>query len=68
MTYQQLSRKLRSLGCELQRQSKGSHEIWFNPEKKVSAVVPRHSGDLPKGTPNAILKQLDITHQELDAA
>lgn len=68
MTYQQLTRKLRSLGCELRRQSKGSHEIWFNPEKRVSTVVPRHSGDIPKGTLNAILKQLDITREEFDAA
>lgn len=68
MTYQQLARKLRALGCELKRQSKGSHEIWFNPEKRVSVVVPRHSGDIPKGTLHAILKQLDITREEFDAA
>lgn len=68
MTYQQLTRKLRSLGCELRRQSKGSHEIWFNPEKRVSAVVPRHSGDIPKGTLTAILRQLEITREEFDAA
>ena len=68
MTYQQLARKLRALGCELKRQSKGSHEIWFNADKKVSAVVPRHSGDIPKGTLSAILKQLDINRDEFDAA
>ncbi|MDE0236723.1 MAG: type II toxin-antitoxin system HicA family toxin [bacterium] len=31
MTYRELTRKLRSLGCEFDRQSRGSHEIWRNP-------------------------------------
>ncbi|MEJ5310279.1 MAG: type II toxin-antitoxin system HicA family toxin [Anaerolineae bacterium] len=31
MTYRELMRKLRVLGCEFKRASKGSHEIWINP-------------------------------------
>ena len=68
MTYRELARKLRLLGCELKRQSKGSHEIWTNTRNNLSAVVPRHSGDVPKGTLAAILKQLGIDRSEFDAA
>lgn len=68
MTYRELVRKLSALGCEFKRQSKGSHEIWTNPRKNLSAVVPHHPGDIPKGTLSAILKQLGIDRDEFDAA
>lgn len=65
MTYQDLPRQLRRLGCELKRQSKGSHEIWHNPRQNRSAVIPRHSGDIPPGTLRSILKGLDISLEDL---
>ena len=68
MTYQQLARKLRALDCEFKRQSKGSHEIWTNTRTNRSAVVPHHTGDIPKGTLNTILTQLGIDRDEFDAA
>ena len=30
MTYRELTRKLRRLGCAFDRQAGGSHEIWIN--------------------------------------
>jgi predicted RNA binding protein YcfA (HicA-like mRNA interferase family) len=68
MTYADLARKLRRLSCELKRQSKGSHEIWHNPRTNRSTVIPHHPDDLPKGTLSAILKQLEISREEFDAA
>jgi len=68
MTYAELARKLQRLGCELRRHSKGSHEIWSNPTAKRSASIPRHSGDLPTGTLKAILRQLEISREDLDQA
>lgn len=65
MTYRELTHHLRRLGCELKRQSKGSHEVWHNPGQNRSAVIPRHSGDLPAGTLRAILKALGISPEEL---
>lgn len=59
---------LESLGCEFKRQSKGSHEIWVNPRRNLSAVVPHHTGDIPKGTLSAVLKQLGIERNDFDAA
>jgi predicted RNA binding protein YcfA (HicA-like mRNA interferase family) len=68
MTYRELARKLSTLGCDFKRQSRGSHEIWINPRKNLTAVIPRHTGDLPRGTVSAILKQLGIDRDEFDAA
>ena len=68
MRYQELTRKLRVLDCTFMRQSKGSHEIWHNPNLNLSAVIPNHPGDLPKGTLQAILKQLGVDRDKFDAA
>jgi predicted RNA binding protein YcfA (HicA-like mRNA interferase family) len=68
VTYRELSRKLRALGCELKRQGKGSHEIWHNPALNRSATVPRHLGDVPKGTLHAVLRALGIERDEFDGA
>jgi len=64
----QLVRRLRALGCEFKRQSKGSHAIWSNPRTNLSTVIPNHPGDIPKGTLNAILKQLGVSREEFDSA
>ena len=66
MTYSELTRKLRALGCVLKRQARGSHEIWHNPRANRSAVIPNHLGDIPIGTLRAVLKQLEIAREELD--
>jgi predicted RNA binding protein YcfA (HicA-like mRNA interferase family) len=68
MIYREVARKLRQLGCQCRRQSKGSPEIWFNSRTNLTAVVPRHSGDMPKGTLSAVSKQLGIDRDEFDAA
>jgi predicted RNA binding protein YcfA (HicA-like mRNA interferase family) len=65
LTYRELTRHLRRLGCVLMRQSKGSHEIWHNPGQNRSAAIPRHPGDLPAGTLRAILKGLGISPDDL---
>lgn len=31
-TYRQVNHKLRRLGFEFDRQARGSHEIWWNPD------------------------------------
>jgi len=67
VTYTELSRKLRALGCVLKRQAKGSHEIWHNPRANRSAVIPNHPGDIPLGTLQAILKHLAIAREDLDS-
>ena len=65
MTYAELTRKLRELGCVFKRQAKGSHEISDNPRVSRSTVAPNHSGDLPAGTIRAILRHLEISPDDL---
>ena len=59
--YRQVTRKLKKLGFEFDRQAAGSHEIWFNPTTKKYTTIPNHPGDMPEGTLRAILKQAGIT-------
>jgi predicted RNA binding protein YcfA (HicA-like mRNA interferase family) len=68
MTYRELTRKLRALGCEFKRASKGNHGIWVNPHLNLATVIPHHPGDIPKGTLRAILKQSGISPDEFTAA
>ena len=69
MTYRVLVKKLGRLGCQFVRQAPGSHEIWWNPQKRSFATVPHHgSKDIPKGTVGAILRDLGLSREELDKA
>ena len=56
MTKLDLEKLLKEAGFELERQ--GKHEIWSNGEIKIP--VPRHAGDIPKGTVSRILKDAGI--------
>jgi len=53
-------RKLRRAGFIFDRQAKGSHEIWWNPQTRARTTVPHHPGDLPEGTLRAILRQAGL--------
>ncbi len=69
MTYRELTRKLRALGCEFDRQSRGSHEIWRNPATGRRTTIPNWGGkDLRFGTFRAILRDLDIDKSTFDRA
>lgn len=57
-------RKLRRAGFVFDRQAKGSHEIWWNPQTRARTTVPHHPGDLPQGTLRAILRQAGISVDE----
>lgn len=39
---------------------RGSHLKLYNSKTNVTTVVPMHSGDLPKGTEQAILKEAGL--------
>jgi predicted RNA binding protein YcfA (HicA-like mRNA interferase family) len=53
--------RLRRAGFVFDRQAKGSHEIWWNPETRARTTVPHHPGDLPEGTVHAILRQAGLS-------
>ena len=67
MNYAELTRKLRSLGCGFRRHAKGSHEIWWHPERRLYTVIPHHGKqDIAKGTLAKILRDLGFTQDDLD--
>lgn len=64
MTYQQVIRHLRAAGFVFDRQAKGSHEIWYNPQTHRYTTVPHHPGNLPRGTLRAIIREAGLTVDE----
>lgn len=56
LTKRELEKLLKEAGFEIDRQ--GKHEIWSNGEVKIP--IPRHAGDIPKGTVSKILKDAGI--------
>lgn len=59
MTFREVEKLLISNGW-YHTHTNGSHYIYKSEEKEGSIVVPRHKGDIPKGTLNSILKQAGI--------
>ena len=67
MRYRDLTRKLRRLGCELDRRAHGDHEIWIRSSTGGRTTIPNWgSRELKTGTVRAILRDLRITRQEFD--
>ena len=60
----EVTRRLGPAGFVSDRQAKGSHEIWWNPQTRTRTTVPHHPGDLPEGTLRAILRQAGLTVQQ----
>lgn len=59
ITFADLTRKLRERGCRFVRHGKGSHELWESATG-TRFPIPRHPGDLRKGTLAAIVKQAGL--------
>ena len=59
MTARDLIRVLKKDGW-YEKDQKGSHLQLVHPKKKGKVTVPVHSGDIPKGTLNSILKQAGL--------
>lgn len=69
MTYRELTRKLRRLNCRFDRQGRGDHEMWINPENRAKAAIPNWgSRDLKVGTVIGIIRQLGISRDEFEQA
>lgn len=64
ITYKELIKKIRKAGFIYDRQAKGSHEIWYHPERKLRTTIPNHSKPLSKGVLRAIINQIGMTVEE----
>ncbi len=64
MTYREVVHRLRVAGFVFDRQAKGSHEIWYNPQTHRRTTVPHHPGNLSRGTLRAIVREAGLTVDE----
>ncbi|MGC1122671.1 MAG: type II toxin-antitoxin system HicA family toxin [Candidatus Methanofastidiosia archaeon] len=64
LTSHKIIRMLKKKGFILDR-TKGSHQIYYHRENKRKVVIPIHKKDLPRGTLLEILRQADISKEEL---
>lgn len=56
MTYGELKRLLKKIGCSVLREG-GNHEIWYSPITGKQFPVGRHTvEEVPRGTLNSIKK------------
>jgi predicted RNA binding protein YcfA (HicA-like mRNA interferase family) len=67
MRYTELIRRLRRLGFTYERNSRGSHEIWWDATHERFTMIPSHPGrEIAKGTLAKILKDLGLREDELN--
>jgi len=68
MTYREVERKLRRLGCqEIPRRSGGSHRKWMNPATGQATTIPDWGAkDLKLGTIRGIIRQLGLDWQAFE--
>ena len=65
LTAREVVRILRSAGFVFDRQAKGSHEIWYNPETRRRVTVPNHPGrPIARGTLMAIIRESGLAVEE----
>lgn len=56
MTYGELKRQLKKIGCYLDREG-GNHEIWYSPITDKHFPIGRHNTEeVPRGTLQSIKK------------
>jgi len=62
VTYRQVTKKLKKLGCtQIRRRGGGSHRLWHNPANDRFTTVPDWRGkDLKTGTVRGVVRQLGL--------
>lgn len=64
LTYREVIARLRRAGFVFDRQAKGSHEIWYNPDTHRRTTVPNHPGTIARGTLRAIIREAGLSIDE----
>lgn len=65
ISYRDMIKKARKAGFAFRRNTGGSHEIWWNEEKKITCVIPHHK-EIKSGTVKSIVKQMRLTEEEFE--
>ena len=61
LTYREVITRLRQAGFVFDRQAKGSHEIWYNPDTHRRTPVPNPPGTIARGTLRAIIREAGLS-------
>lgn len=61
--YREIIKKVRKLGFVFRRNTGGTHEIWWNDERRKTCVIPHHHEIVP-GTLKNILRQMGVSESE----
>jgi len=64
VSYGELARKLRHAGYVEIRTSR--HPVYYLASRNITIPVPRHPGDVPKGTLRAIIREMHISVGEFN--
>jgi len=59
MTFREVDKLLQDNGWTRENKGSGSSHVYYRKSAR-KVPVPNHSGDIPKGTLNAILKQAGL--------
>lgn len=59
MTFKEIEKVILNDGWTY-KSTAGSHNQYIHPSKPGKVTIPKHKGDLPKGTINSILKQAGL--------
>jgi len=63
LPYRIVIKKARKAGFVFRRATGGTHEIWWNENKKKTCVIPHHK-EVKSGTLQSIIDQMGLTEQE----
>lgn len=65
LKYKEVIKKARKAGFTFRRNTGGTHEIWWNEDKKKTCVIPHHQ-EITSGTLRKITEQMGLTEGEFD--
>lgn len=65
LAYRVVIKKARRVGFVFRRSTGGTHEIWWNEEKKRTCIIPHHH-EIKSGTLKSIVKQMGLTDEEFN--
>ncbi|MBI2600399.1 type II toxin-antitoxin system HicA family toxin [Candidatus Daviesbacteria bacterium] len=60
LSYRIVIKKARKAGFVFRRNTGGTHEIWWNEDKKRTCVIPHHH-EIKPGTLKSIIRQMDVS-------
>ncbi len=63
LSYREVIKKARRAGFAFRRNTGGTHEIWWNEDKKKTCVIPHHH-EVKAGTIKNIIRQMGLSEEE----